>query len=204
MACSNAADSATWLSGRILARARHFGDSALARLSLGLMATAMLSGCLVEDPPEYTAPTRTPPRLNLTQTLPPIDQIRVAQLDEVVDFQIAVSSEDAGVLVRGYLMIDYRGGVEWSTWAGDFVPASTLADDTRKLNFHPTVTQERFGGEDATGCHRITLRVAHGDSFDYSHLPVVTNQEDVAEAYWWLNVIDPSSGQDGSVLVGCP
>jgi hypothetical protein len=165
----------------------------------------MLSGCLVEDPPEYTAPTRTPPRLNLTQTEPPIDQVWVTQVNEIVPFKIGVSSEDDGVALRGYLLVDYPGGVDWPSWAANSVPASTLDDpNPRDLIFKPSVKEELFGRDAAIGCHRITLRVAHIDNFNYDLVPLVLNPRDVAEAHWWFNVIDPSSGQDGSVLTGCP
>jgi hypothetical protein len=162
----------------------------------------MLSGCLVEDPPDYTPPTRTPPRLNLTQTKPIINEVYVTTLGETIDFEIGVTSEDAGVEVHGYLMVDYPGGVRWSTWDGARVAPSTLEDVSRRLTFRVTVEQGELRG-DTYGCHRVTLRVAHADNFDQVKLPLTFDKEDVAEAYWWLNVIDPESGQDGSVLEGC-
>jgi hypothetical protein len=168
------------------------------------MATAMLSGCLVEDPPTYAAPERTPPRLSLNQTQPPLDQIYVTQVGAKINFSIPVAAEDDGVSLQGFLLVDFDGTLPFSAWElGMTLPPSTLDDTTRKLEFSRQITKT-FAPGDYLGCHRVTLRVSHISNFNINAPPDVFDRTDVAEAYWWLNVIDPAKGQDGSVLVDCP
>lgn len=198
-------DSATRLSGRGRTVPRFLGHfEGLARLSLVLAAVAMLSGCLVEDPPSYTAPTRTPPRLNLPGAFPPPDQVWVTEKGKSVPFEIPVSSEDDGIGLLGFLLVDYDGADNWLPWGErSELPASTLDDDDRKLQFNPTVGGSGFAlAGTEVGCHRVTLRVSHRDNYQPASILVV-DRADVAEAYWTLNVIDPNVG-DVTPLSDCP
>jgi hypothetical protein len=206
MSFSKALASTTPLSGPEPAGARRCGFFALARASLLAVAVAMLPGCLVEDPPEYRAPTRTPPRLNLTRALPSPDQIRITRRGSTIPFEIPVSSEDDGVGLAGFLLVDYDGVSRWSQWGGAELPPSTLDDGDRKLQFNPTVdaTNDFADEDELLGCHRVTLRVTHRDNFILGTIPLVVDPADVAEAYWYLNVIGSSPTEDPSVLRNCP
>jgi hypothetical protein len=182
---------------------RHFlGHFGLARPSLLLLGVSMLSGCLVEDPPVYTKPTQTPPRLDLRRATPPPDKIIVAIPGDRIPFHLPFASEDVGDQVRGYLFLDYDPDPDKSNIALDSisVPGSTLDDPAeRSLNLtYPRV------GDDTLGCHRITIRVSHEQNFVRFPYAAVIDNDDVAEAYWWMNVIDIASGDDGSTLKNCP
>lgn len=106
--------------------------------------------------------------------------------------------------LQAYLLVDYDGTAPFSAWEfGTAIPASTLDDVNRKVEFSRQITKT-FARGDYLRCHRVTLRVSHQSNFNLSAPPDVLDRDDVAEAYWWLNVIDPAQGQDGSVLVDCP
>src|SRR5688572_20296073 len=88
---------ATRLSYRHRAKVSRCGAfSALARLSLIGLAASMSSGCLIEDPPPYTQPKQTPPRLDLVAAVPPPDQVIVRKTGDLIEFRVPVVSEDAG------------------------------------------------------------------------------------------------------------
>jgi len=188
---------ATRLSYRIRGFSRRGLVSTLARLSLMALTASMSSGCLIEDPPPYTQPGKTPPRLEQQGATPPIDQVMVYKRGDPIEFKIPVTSEDAGDPLQGVLLLDYSGGLEADLVAFGQVPASTLADvNPRFLTLRWTVRPGL-----TPGCHRFTLRVSHLSNFNNemaSH--VVFDTKDVAEAYWWAN-LDP---EDSSTLVNCP
>src|SRR5688500_1094673 len=119
---------ATRLSYRISGFSRRGLVSALARLSLMGVTASMLPGCLIEDPPPYTQPGKTPPRLDLQSAAPPLDQVMVHRRGDPIEFKVPVASEDAGDPVQGFLLLDYSGGVSADLVAFGQVPASTLAD----------------------------------------------------------------------------
>jgi hypothetical protein len=188
--------SATRLSGFPGLTRRFPARFVLARLSLLLTSLSMLSGCLVEDPPPYTKPTKTPPRLDLRLATPPPDQIIVAEQGEPIRFHIPFASEDAGELVGAYMFVDYSD----TTLNYVSVPGSTLDDLSRAIDIDYTAPNGV-----GVGCHRILVRVSHDGNFARS-FPFGTpiDDADVAEAYWWLNVIDVAAGDDGSILRNCP
>src|SRR5258706_13391055 len=170
----------------------------LARASLALFFA--LTGCIVKDPPEFNAPVRTPPRLDLSQTLTRIDQIVQASTDpnqpeNVVPFSIPVSSEDAGEQLSSYLFLDFDPTVSsHAQIAGADVPASTLDDLDRKFEFSWTV-----GPDVSKGCHQLKLLVTH-ELARHDDKPVDPN--DLAEVVWWANVnVDPANP---NTLVDCP
>jgi hypothetical protein len=185
---------ATLMSGlrsQIARRSRAF--MALARLSL-VAATAMLSGCLIDDPPPYPEPKQTPPRLDYATAIPALNQIIIAKRGDPLSFKVFASSEDAGDGLNAFLLLDYNGSAI-DLLGDDFLLPSTL-DDTSRFFEIPWEVRSNI-----PGCHRITLRVAHTRNLPDSHTPVV-NAADLAEAYWWLQV-DPDPSDAGN-LVDCP
>jgi hypothetical protein len=184
---------ATRLSGApaVFLELRRFFD--LARLSLVLGAQSMLSGCLVEDPPPYTPPTQTPPRINLRLAEPAADRIILVDKGDPITFRIPVTSEDVGDSLTAAMFLD-----EATTPIPNFVeiPGSTLDDVDRRIEIvYPGLAEVDFG------CHRIKIRVSHTKNLKLLGEPI--NQADVAEAYWWMNVIDLAAGDDGSILRNC-
>ena len=150
-------------------------------------------GCLVEDPPLYTEPTQTPPRINLRLAEPPPDRIILVDKGDPITFYIPVTSEDVGDSLTAAMFLDesvipIRNFVQ--------IPGSTLDDVDRRIEIvYPGLAEVGFG------CHRIKIRVSHTNNLQLLGEPI--NQADVAEAYWWMNVIDVAAGDDGAILRNC-
>lgn len=155
---------------------------------------SMSSGCLIEDPPPYTQPEQTPPRLDLVAATPPLDQIIVRNTGDVIDFSIPVVSEDAGDRVVAFLQLDMGSPTEDPFVSQGFAPASTLDDLSRKLTL-PSYEVKAFL---TPGCHRFTLRVSHQLNFTIG--TEVEDPKDVAEVYWWANL----NPENSATLVNCP
>jgi hypothetical protein len=168
----------------------------LARLSLLLALLSMFSGCIVEDPPPYTKPTKTPPRLDLRLAQPPPDRIIVVDRRDPIPFRLPFASEDGGEKVQAWLFRDYLAGD--NALVSVEVPGSTLDDLDRKIEItYPGSAAIPFG------CHRIMIRVSHADNFNIYPFGDHIDEADVAEAYWWINAIDVAAGDDGSLFKNC-
>ena len=168
--------------------------SALARLSLMAVTASMSSGCLIEDPPPYTQPAKTPPRLDLVRAFPSPDQVIVRETGDVIEFSIPVVSEDAGDRLQAVLQLDMGSPKEDDFVTSTKVPASTLDDMSRTL-----LLQYEVELADAPGCHRFTVLVSHESNFGDG--PEVEDPTDLAEAHWMAN-LNPET--DGATLVNCP
>jgi hypothetical protein len=199
MVTSISNSSTTRLSGRHgLARRVQGRFVGLARLSLWLTSLSMFSGCIVEDPPPYTQPTKTPPRLDLRLAVPSPDRIIIAEQNEPISFHIPFASEDAGERIAAYLFLDFSENFRQPLGYVP-VPGSTLDDLSRAIDItYPAANDVSFG------CHRIMIRISHDENFERFPPGAPIDVADVAEAYWWLNIIDVSAGDDGSVLRNCP
>jgi len=156
----------------------------------------MLSGCLIDDPPAYTEPRQTPPRLNTHDADPPLNQIIVANSGDRLQFTIGVSSEDAGEDVTAQLLLDYNGRDVPEVIAYQNLPASTIDDPNKRL-FEIKWRVVRV----AAGCHLFTLRASH-----LSNLPgndqAPKNTADLAEVDWFAMVDTDAASSD--MLVACP
>jgi hypothetical protein len=158
----------------------------------------MLSGCIVEDPPPYTQPTKTPPRLNLRLAEPAPDRIIVVDQGDPIPFRVPFASEDGGDQVRAYIFLDYSERSK-TPLASVAVAGSTLDDLDRQIEItYPATTVVPFG------CHRIMIRISHEDNFQLFPPGAPIDEKDVSEAYWWINVIDLAAGDDPSLLRNCP
>jgi len=158
-----------------------------------------LSGCLVDDPPPFPESKQTPPRLDYHDASPLLDQIIFAQSGQTLHFSIPVASEDAGDKLSALLFLDYSGGSASPIVPGKSLDASTLDDTTRMpVTLDWAVPMNVY----SPGCHRLTLRVTHISNIDTNIYPGVRDPNDLAEAYWWLNLdADPALGK---MLVDCP
>lgn len=148
---------------------------------------------MVEDPPVYTKPTQTPPRINLRLAEPSPDRIILVEKGDPIPFRVPISSEDVGETVTAVMFVD-----ESTTPIPNFVeiPGSTLDDVDRPIDMiYPGLAEVDFG------CHRLKIRVSHTNNLKLLGEPI--NEADVAEAYWWVNVIDIAAGEDGSILRNC-
>ncbi len=167
----------------------------LARLSLLLVALSMLSGCLVEDPPLYTEPTQTTPRLVTRLAKPALDRIIIVDKGDPIEFSMPVVSEDVGEEVQALLFVD---SFPFNSDT-DTVPPSTLDDLSRSLKLsYQSLPVIDFG------CHRMMMRVSHQSNFDFqtsNGTPI--DDADVSEAIWWVNVVDIAAGDNGAVLKDC-
>lgn len=186
----SASRAATRVSGGGGAGARKAPIFVLARLSLGAALVAMLPGCLVDDPPAYTQPKRTPPRLENHRAEPLADRVIVARMPDVIEFRVPVASEDAGEGLRTQLWLD-DDIIDYGT-----LPASTLDDTSREVLFNFSVVRSTV-----SGCHRFKIRVGHLSTLPQGSGPI-QDPGDIAEAYWWANLNLPSS-ESGTSLKDC-
>lgn len=161
-----------------------------ARLTLAwpraLVCAACLAGCVVPEPEDKTAPTRTPPILDLARARPFVGSVPVRSNDQGTKLLAGLSLNFSFARMNKPVLRDLR--------------ASTMDNLSRRLEF-----DFDFTGEAATpGCSQLSLLVTHEDNWDYSMgspkwpdaLP------DTATAMWWVNVA-PSAGQE-STLRDCP
>ena len=195
----------SWLAATRLSRsARNLckirAVSALAWRSLVLLAMVLAeSSCIVADPPEYQAPQRTRPLLNVYAAVPTATRALVVTTSPKVAtrFTVEVQSEDAGEELRAVFFLDYQLPGEDSLGAKS-IPASTY-DKTRNITF------DWFPKASDAGCHFLSLVVAHRDSFliaeDEDHLNPKAAEEDAAIVTWTVN-IDPKDA--GNTLPNCP
>jgi hypothetical protein len=161
-----------------------------------LALVPLVTGCLVDDPPAYRAPQRTPPRIGGPRVLPRLDEIITYRADanQPLVFTIPISSEDVGDQVEGRLYSDYLDA-QSNIRRVEKIPASTLDEGERILKMDWTP-----GNDLAPGCHRITLRVTHAANWRSN--AAVYDPADVDEVYWFakINVDDTRL----PTLVDCP
>jgi hypothetical protein len=170
----------------------------LARLSLGLAAISMLSGCLVDDPPPFIAPQKTAPRLDYSKAEPGLDQLIVTNSGDLITFKLPVTSEDAGDSLFASLWFDYTPDSGMVEPSGSVpIPASTLENTKRAVTLPLTIRPDI-----KPGCHRYTLRVTHQSNVVEGHPDRVINKADLAEAFWFANInVAP---ENAGSLVNCP
>jgi hypothetical protein len=154
----------------------------------------MFSGCLIEDPPPYTQPAKTPPRLDSVRADPSPDQIIVRKTGDVIRFTIPVVSEDAGDRLQAVLQLDMGSPTEEDDFVTSTkVPASTLDDKSRALLLEYEVELAI-----RPGCHRFTVLVSHESNFGDG--PEVVDPTDLATEHWMANL----NPENDATLVGCP
>ena len=180
---------------RLAARARR-SFLGLARLSLLLLPTTMV-GCVIEDPPPYTQPTQTPPRLDLFTGLPDVGEVIVVPgPGSKIPFNIPVASEDAGDHLVAFLIVDYTNKLDWVF--ADEVPPGTLDDSVdRAVEMEWTLDDGM-----TAGCYELTLLVTHSRNQNFeSTIPgPFKDDRDVAKAVWRLRVQPP----DSETPIECP
>lgn len=188
---------------RLAGRGRSiWANSALARVSLGLLSMAFCQSCIVADPPEYREPVRTRPLLDTYSAVPSITQILTWNTGQPrIPISVGVRSEDAGTGLSIRLFLDYGTPVEVLQNSRP-LPASTY-DQARKIEFDwlPIWRSTIPPNSTSNTCHTLTLIVAHSDSFlqaDDLHLDPSRAGDDAAIMSWWVNynAADPSSLSD--------
>jgi hypothetical protein len=181
----------------------------LAWRSLSLTSIMLFAGsCIVADPPEYRAPGQTRPVLNTYSAVPTQTQALIldassGQLTKTT-FTIQVRSEDAGEPLRAVLFLDYQMKPTDPQHLGEQrigslpVTASTYDNVGRFISFDWPLQY-------VTGCHFVTLVVAHQNSFldvDDLHLDPRDADDDAALVTWTVNVVRSSS--DDTTIASCP
>jgi hypothetical protein len=160
-------------------------------------ASALSSGCLVADAPDYGGPQQTPPHIESSTITPsPYALLTVVENMSAQPFTFKVYSEDAGeelvtAFFRDYTLVDEDPLDDRPH------PPSTL-DQPRtisvpiQLNVIPD------------GCHQLTALVMHESTWDRA-----TDRPDPGKAAhdatsitWWLNV--RPNRDDPATLFDCP
>jgi hypothetical protein len=164
--------------------------------------------CIVADPPEYRAPGKTRPVLDVYGAVPTATRALIVYKGNPAvgtPFSVRVRSEDAGEPLRALFFLDYQIKYAGVTQPGEVnlvsktIPASTYDDTGRVIQY----TWNPANPATTRGCHFISLVVAHRDSFlveDNDHLDPRYADEDAAIVTWTVNV-DPL---DEGTLVNCP
>lgn len=154
--------------------------------------------CIVADPPEYRAPGQTRPVLNVYSAVPTATWALVVFPGMKTPFTVQVRSEDAGEDLRAIFFLDYQLPGE-SKLISKSITASTYDNTGRNI------TYDWFPQKDKTGCHYVSLVVAHRNSFkqqeDDDHLRPEAAAEDAAIVTWTVN-INPQG--DPNTLNNCP
>lgn len=189
----------SWVSRPTPARSGLF--VAMARLSLVLGLTSMLTGCVIEDPPPYTQPRKTAPRLDLLQAVPGIDRVIVVSQSDTnpptVQLTVPVSSEDAGEELTAFLLLNYEDdGTAADSVDDATIRPGTLDEAPRTIELDWTIPSKLIG------CQRLTVIVSHTSNFAVTALAVPRDKADAAKGVWWLN-ITPAAGSGGAVQP-CP
>ncbi|MDQ2645982.1 MAG: hypothetical protein M3020_19360 [Myxococcota bacterium] len=179
-------------------RARH----RLALPSLCLSAlSALASGCLVADPPQYEEPATTPVFLDVAAAIPIVGRVIVeTDLPVTIDFDIPIRSEDNGDEVAFGLLQDF-GFPERTKEV--FCYRATVAPGT----FDETDRAVRFraqASEATEGCYQLTLLVSHENNWDGLRCrpDLIKGVGDTSMITWWLNVVPP--GRNPNDLLNCP
>ena len=157
-----------------------------------------LESCVVADPPEYRAPVRTRPLLEVYEAVPSITDIVVWSTNgKPLTFTIPVRSEDAGLKMFAHSFLDYGTSEEDPLLIVTIDPSTY--DQTRKIEMKGPPTTTR------AGCHVFTVVVAHDGTFledDGFHLDPKKAGDDAAIVSWWMNVNAPDNASN--TLVDCP
>ena len=154
----------------------------------------LLQSCIVADPPEYRDPVQTRPLLDAYKAVPITQQVLLAYTADTVGIPISVPvrSEDAGEDLLAHFYLDYGTLPQPGISLGEQplrvqrIPASTYIDSSRSASY-----QGGWKVKATTGCHLLTLIVAHASSFqrlDQDHLDPIRASSDAAIINWWVNV----------------
>ncbi len=115
-----------------------------------------------------------------------------------VKFNVPVQSEDAGEALRALFFLDYGTPAQLKL-VGKTIPASTFD------NMGRTATLDWVPINVTTGCHFVTLVVAHSSSFqsiDDDHLEPSKADDDASLVTWTVNMNPPTDGEN--TLPNCP
>lgn len=167
---------------------------------------ALLSGCIVADPPQYEEPRRTPPILDLVSAQPLlrnvilIDRTDNDDANDKVELKVPVRSDDQGDFLKAALWVDFSFDSAFFTDSHTTVPPSTLDDQTRSITLSWRVKELPR----KPGCHPLTVLVSHEINWDDANFmpDPIKAQNDMAVATWWMN-LDPKPG-DEFTLRDCP
>ncbi|HEY4159966.1 MAG TPA: hypothetical protein VGM29_17765 [Polyangiaceae bacterium] len=140
--------------------------------------SALIPACILADAPQFVTPGQRAPVLDLFDAAPPILKVlTVKDGDPPVLLNVPVRSEDAGEQLFAVPWVDY-GTPQQRLITVFRIGASTYDDSTRAVGY--SWSADGLG----SGCHRLSLLVAHESSFD-SNLQVISSRKsDVAIATW--------------------
>ncbi len=149
--------------------------------------TAVITSCVVSNPPEYSSAEQTPPLLVLLDADPLVGKVVGVPVGERLSLNVPVRSEDApGDELIARLYLDY-GNLETEEVQAPLVllPRGSYDDVERRVEMTWVVPQLQ------PGCRQLSLVVTHRSNLDPNGRPL--DNRDTAVAVWWLNVSDTNS-----------
>ena len=174
----------------------------LARLSLLVVTMTCAAGCL-DDPPQYTEPTRIPPQI-ISNGADPSPASLVVTTDSI-DFTIPFRADDEGQQLTAYFIRDISNSSNSAAVDSVDVPPDPLkrafadqetnntADRTLKWRWDWNAN----GSGTLVGCHTMTVIITDPSNIRISVTP---NELQVARLTWFLWLRDSSNDTQ---LVSC-
>jgi hypothetical protein len=171
----------------------------VARRSLSVAVIAVLGGpgCLITSNADFVQPKGTPPFLTSLKPAPYlVTPVRGAAgmypAPRPITFDV-ISEDLPSKDLQAYLLLDFQGfsaPVE-ILWSNTMIPAGHIDDQGPREYTAPL----SFPAGIQPGCHSVTLAVSHQFDLVPELLRVKLtpqDEEDVATATWWYQLIDAS------------
>ena len=154
---------------------------------------AVVTSCVVSNPPEYSSAEQTPPLLELLEADPSVGKVQQRVGGDLFKINVPVRSEDEpGDELIARLYLDYSLPTEAVQAPLVILPVGSYDDLERNVEMSWVVPQE-------PGCRQLMLVVTHRSNLDSNGRPI--KNEDTAVAVWWLNIDDTNSDNPMSA---CP
>jgi hypothetical protein len=169
------------------------------------IAAALATVACLDDPPEYTRPTRIPPVVNSLRTYPPPTSVYVIAPTEtsVINFDIPFRSEDVGTPLQAIFVLDFEATATSEDLDKVYTPRVDV--DSSDVPFEEQTDRSVVfpwsyeNKRPAPGCHSLTMILNYVDNFAGFYTP---DDDSLATLEtWWFYFVPLGSDE---VVVECP
>lgn len=163
------------------------------------LASQLLTGCIIPDPPEYGPPQQTPIFIEEAKISPSKHSVlfvNTVEDTEPISFGFTVRSEDAGDRLWAALYADYKhtGGMPLQAFPYD----PLTLDEERSISIRLSPKDGRLN---PPKCYAITLLVVHEQGFDIPASKPKPTASDLTGVTWLLSL---ANEQGAPSLDTCP